>query len=166
MNYRLQKFLSERMFLIDVCKLSETNYEFKLEENCKNYRVYVDHNSFECICDLNKRHMILCKHIKFVIKKIQEIKENITHSFTLTIYEEINTDNFNNDRNPKYKEYIECEECEESGNDERCDICLENFTGKIIMCKVCKKYFHDKCIYGWLRMAVCCNCPLCRSVWY
>jgi hypothetical protein len=45
-----------------------------------------------------------------------------------------------------------------------CSVCLDEYTGNIMMLKECKHTFHEKCAKAWFRNQR--TCPLCRTVCY
>lgn len=171
----LERFFSSRMFLIDVYKNVElSDYYFTIEEKGVTHNVSLCKSIIKCSCDIFKEQQHVCKHIKFILTKMCEININRSRSynsisngvrvFNVFISAEANIDNFLTDKNPRFKLY------KNIGNnsidsEEVCDICLDKLSNKVLLCKTCSHYFHEECIYNWLRIAVCCNCPLCRNIW-
>lgn len=181
-NDQLIHFLQNRMYLIDTTKLQNhivfTVEDDSIEDNFKNYEICVETNSLKCSCISFQNKISVCKHIKFILEKINQIEDkrskscnefgtiNSTNSTNKIFYIDIkNLDlsKFRSDHNPRYREYKILQDSDYSGN---CYICLEKLDKKIIRCKICNKYYHENCIYGWLRYGSACTCPNCRSQWY
>ncbi len=160
----LEKFFFNRMFLIDVYKNIELSiFYFVVEEFGVTHDVSLCKNSLNCSCDSFKERLSVCKHIKFVIVKICEIYNDI-RIFNAFISLDTDINRFLTDKNPRFKLYKNIHE-NLINPDEVCDICLDKLSNKVLLCKMCNHYFHEDCIYNWLRIAVCCNCPLCRNIW-
>ncbi len=174
-NYdNLALFLKNRIYLIDITKFRD-KIVFVIEEFFKNYELVLDLNSLRCSCDLFKNRCLVCKHMKFIIQRIDHIKSKRSKSYNelnechKLFYVDIkkNLENldinlFESDYNPRYKEYKILLDNNYNGN---CYICLEKLSKKIIRCKKCNKYYHENCIYGWLRCGPACTCPICRNQW-
>lgn len=165
-------FLINRIYLIDITKRSENEIVFTIEEKCKNCEITLDSNSLKCSCDSFKKRISVCRHIKFIIEKIDKISDKKSKScdelgsfnklFYVDIKKKLDIDRFRSDTNPRYREYKLLHESDYRGN---CYICLEKLNRKIIRCKQCNKYYHENCIYGWLRHGIACTCPNCRRQW-
>lgn len=169
-------FLINRIYLIDINKRSD-EIVFTIEEKCKNCEITLDSNSFKCSCETFKNKISVCRHIKFIIEKIDRINNKNKKSkscdelnqfnrmFHVDIKKnlsKIDLNKFKSDINPRYKEYRLLEDSDYTGN---CMICLGKLSKKIIRCKHCNKYYHETCIYGWLRLGAACKCPNCRGQW-
>lgn len=163
-------FLINRIYLIDIIK-ERNKVTFMIEEKYENYEVKIDKHFINCSCIVFNNKLYVCRHIKFILEKINDFTDKKSKS-----YNEIGTCdklfdirinciepmNFLNDRNPRYQEYRILKDTDYSGN---CYICLEKLSKKIIRCKNCNKYYHEKCINGWLRLGSRCTCPNCRNQW-
>jgi hypothetical protein len=170
--------LSTRMYLIDSNK--SINYKsikfiFMVEDSCNVYDISLSNKIITCSCSSFNEKQIVCKHIKFILKKIGEIGDNRSrsnsslnnniHIFSFTLSLEIDIHKFESNKNPKFKEYKFIEDTDITNYEGNCHICLEKLNNKIIKCKSCKNYFHEECIYSWFRLGTNCACPLCRSFW-
>ncbi len=171
-NYnQLVCFLINRIYLIDITKRSD-KIVFTIEDNFDNYEIGLDSNSLNCSCPLFKNKISVCKHIKFILEKIDQTDNKRSKScnelgttnkmFYVDIKKNLDPDKFKSDYNPRYKEYKILQDTDYKGS---CYICLEKLNKKIIRCKHCNKYYHEKCIYGWLRYGPACTCPNCRGQW-
>lgn len=165
-------FLKNRIFLIDATKHSG-EFSFQLEELFKNYCVKIlNYNSICCSCDDFVSRNTVCKHCKFVINRLNKLNSRRSKSYNsiqeyfkiLYIYikKDIDLELLNSCRNPRFKEYKLLTDGDSEGS---CYICLENLKGRVNRCKTCHKYYHDRCIYAWLRTGPACTCPNCRSMW-
>ena len=170
-NYnQLACFLRDRIYLIDITKQTE-NVVFTIEDHFKNYEIVLDSISLRCSCPLFKNKISVCKHIKFILEKIDQVDNKRSKScnslsankmFYIDIKTNLEPNKFISDNNPRYKEYKIIQDTDYRGN---CYICLEKLNKKIIRCKHCNKYYHENCIYGWLRYGPACTCPNCRGQW-
>jgi len=167
----LGSFLRDRIYLIDITKRSDETV-FVIEEHFKNHEVGLNSTSLKCSCSLYQNKISVCKHIKFILENINKTIEKKSRScdelgcfnkiFNIDIKKNIDPNNFRCDRNPRYKEYKILDDMDYNG---KCYICLEKLNKKIIRCKHCNKYYHENCIYGWLRCSPACTCPNCRGQW-
>lgn len=180
----IANFLINRIYLIDVIK-KPNEIIFTIEDHYKNFEIVLDSISLKCSCDNFKHKIYVCKHIKFIIEKMDQINTKKSKSynelislnklFYVEIKKNLNTfdlSKFNSDINPRYKEYKLLEDTDYNGKcynekcyNGKCYICLEKLNKKIIRCKHCNKYYHENCIYMWLRCGPACNCPNCREQW-
>ena len=173
MDYdHLARLLKDRIYLIDITKMSEGKLVFIIEEYFKNREITLDSTSVRCSCDSFKSKISVCRHIKFIIERIDHVKSRRSKScdelgefqklFYVDIKKDLDPTLFKTDYNPRYKEYKLLGDNDYNGN---CYICLDKLNKKIIRCKTCSKYYHENCIYGWLRLAPNCTCPNCRGQW-
>lgn len=163
-------FLLNRIYLIDIIK-EPKKIIFMLEESFNNYYTTIEQHSISCSCDNFNNKLYVCKHIKFILELIDKFNDKRSKScneivnydkiFFIDI-KHIDTFRFKNDRNPRYSEYKILQDSDYSGN---CYICLDKLSKKIMRCKNCNRYYHEQCIYGWLRLGVKCTCPVCRNLW-
>jgi hypothetical protein len=72
---KIARFLINRIFIIDIIKRSDNEIVFIIEENCKNCEIVLDSNSIKCSCESFKNSFFVCKHIKFIIEKIDKIND-------------------------------------------------------------------------------------------
>jgi len=168
---KLQCFLKNRIYLIDINKC-DNELLFIVEESFSNYEIILNDISIRCSCKDYKNRNIVCKHIKFILPKIDSARlrkskscsslNEINKLFLIDLKTDLDPQLFKTDRNPRYKEYKILEDNDYTGN---CLICLRKLSQKIIRCKTCSKYYHNDCIYGWLRYGPACTCPNCRSQW-
>jgi len=167
---KLAYFLITRIYLIDITKKSN-EIIFTVEDHFQNYEVVLDNNSMKCSCPMYRNKICVCKHIKFILEKIDQIdKKSKSYNelgttskiFYIDIKKQLDPSKFKSDSNPRYKEYKILHDNDYSG---KCCICLQKLDKKIIRCKHCNKYYHDECIYGWLRYGIACTCPNCREQW-
>ena len=166
-------FLTNRIYLIDITKRFD-EIIFTIEDNFKNSEISLDSNSLKCTCETFKNKISVCKHIKIILEKIEQVDNKNKKSkscdeigsfnkiFYIDIKKKLDLNKFKTDYNPRYKEYKILQDNDYNGN---CYICLEKLSKKIIRCKHCNKYYHENCIYGWLRYGPMCTCPICRSQW-
>jgi hypothetical protein len=174
MSDKLVEFLLNRKYIIDYDK---NTHVILIEGRNGNQHVRVNSGSFECSCDHFTNKMYMCDHIKFAINKVYQV----CHVPFVAVSKVIRSDIFENDFNPRYKEYKECTLSNESLSNEslsnespsnnyncyNCYICLEPMnSGRLSRCKQCDRYYHETCIYGWLRNSPMCGCPNCRKQWY
>jgi hypothetical protein len=147
-NNDLAYFLKNRMYLIDINK-KFNDIIFTVEEQFKNYEIIMNSVSLECSCDKFKNNMLVCKHIKFILEKIDQAKSirsrsygELTSSkiFYIEIKKNLDPDLFKSNRNPRFNEYKLLEDVDYSGN---CYICLQKLNNKIIRCKHCSRYYHE-----------------------
>ena len=131
----------------------------------------MDSNSFRCSCETYKNKISVCKHIKFMLEQIDKVSNkklkscaelNSLKMFYVDIKKDLDINRFNSDINPRYKEYKLLREDSKVDYTGNCYICLEKLSKKIIRCKHCNKYYHENCIYGWLRIGAACTCPNCK----
>jgi hypothetical protein len=166
-------FLRDRIYLIDITKRSN-EIVFTIEDHFKNYEITLDSNSLKCSCESFRNKISVCRHIKFILEKIDKVDNKNKKSkscdqlgtfnkmFYVDIKKNLDPNKFESDHNPRYKEYKILHDTDYNGS---CYICLEKLSKKIIRCKHCSKYYHEKCIYGWLRHGAACTCPNCRGQW-
>ena len=163
------EFLRTRMYLIDIKRLKYETY-FTIEEGFNNYTVHVENNLISCSCG----RQVVCKHIRFILEKISKIKRKSKSYNSLTdcqriFYIDLKGDLepglFISDRNPRYQEYKLLDLNLDQAYNGNCYICLSKLEGKILRCKECHTYYHENCIYAWLRCSVACTCPTCRTMW-
>jgi hypothetical protein len=164
-------FLRDRIYLIDITKRSDETV-FIVEEHFENYEIGLNSTSLKCSCIGFQNKISVCNHIKFVLENINKTENKRSKTcdelgcfskiFNIDIKKNLDPNKFKCDRNPRYKEYKILDESDYNGN---CYICLEKLSKKIIRCKHCSKYYHENCIYGWLRYGPACTCPNCRGQW-
>jgi len=167
----LAHFLLNRIFLIDTTKRNSTII-FILEDHYKNCEVILDLHSIKCSCEHYTTKNYVCNHIKFVLQNIDKTTKKRSKSynslgtvnklFNVDMGKDLDINQFRTDLNPRYKEYTLLQDFDRRGS---CYICLDKLSGKIIRCKQCSRYYHEKCIYGWLRYSPACTCPNCRGQW-
>jgi hypothetical protein len=169
---RLERALSQRLYLIDAVKNSETDWKFMVEGSTGNiYDVCVsDH--LDCTCPDFVRRKLICKHIYFIIARVLKssyIINDIGSEPNICIFSlKISIQNNFKELNPRFK-------IETKGKfsdliqkpDDVCPICYENYQDSdiTVKCKTCNSFFHNNCMNTWLKKASRCNCPMCRSTW-
>jgi hypothetical protein len=162
MSDKLVEFLLNRKYIIDY---DGNTHVILIEGRNGNQHVKVNSGSFECSCDHFNNKMYMCDHIKFAINKVYQV----CHVPFIAVSKVIRSDIFENDYNPRFKEYKETEQGKEFEYNDcyNCYICLEPMnSGRLSRCKQCDRYYHESCIYGWLRNSPMCGCPNCRKQWY
>lgn len=175
---KIASFLRDRIYLIDITKNNNNGmyeYIFTVEDQFKNYNIKMNSTSIECSCMVYKYKMSVCRHIKFILEKINKLDKRRSKSceelktsikfFYIDVKKDLDIAIFKCDRNPRYREYKILED-RNIKYSEKCYICLEKLQKKIIRCKHCNKYYHESCIYRWLRNGPACSCPNCRGQWY
>jgi hypothetical protein len=166
---KIVKFLKDRIYLIDIHVPKKYELIFTIEEKFNNYIVSISDNLVSCSCG----RQLICKHAVFILEKMSQIKKakrsksynsltDCQRLFYIDLKREYEPQLFISDRNPRYLEYkLE----PDPDIDENCYICLSKLNNKIRRCKTCNNYYHENCIYAWLRTSIACNCPICRSIW-
>jgi hypothetical protein len=175
MDVSLETFFKERIFLIDVVVGykdilgPQKTFEFIVEYRGDVYTVTFQGSSISCSCNLDK-----CRHMVFVMKSLERVKSGINRSKSMDlIYQSSPKESvkyvmptmFDKNFNPRFREYVDSSTIYVGGDSDVCHVCLEHMSGKLTMCKTCSKYFHNDCIYRWLRVGPSCKCPNCRSIW-
>lgn len=164
---KIVDFLNNRIFLIDIIRPKKYEIVFTLEEKFNNYKVNISENLVSCSCG----RQLVCKHVRFILEKIGSIDTrskslnsltDCQRLFYIDLKRDLEPQLFISNKNPRYLEYKLTDPANYNGN---CHICLSQLDGKIIRCKRCNKYYHENCIYAWLRCSPACTCPLCREIW-
>jgi Ring finger domain len=153
----LVKFLRSRKYILDY-----NNGDVVVEGLGSRDIVKMRNGSFECSCAHFNSRMIMCDHIKFTIDKIYQVCHECEPTAILRI---VSRDSFENDHNPRFREYF-TEPDSQGQQSQQCYICLEDLVGSLKRCRQCDRYYHEACIYGWLRNSPMCGCPNCRKQWH
>lgn len=170
---RLERALSQRLYLISAEPSSEENWNFEVEGSTGTiYNVQFKSKGISCSCpDFLNRHRI-CKHIYFIIgrvlKDIDTANKIDKPNIRIFNLKGNLTEELNRTLNPRLNVYKQNQGVEEIPKDEtQCPICFEEYIENeyIVRCQVCKKYFHGDCMKVWLSKATRCNCPMCRGQW-
>lgn len=169
---RLERALSQRLYLINAVKNSEIDWNFEIEGSTgNNYNVNISKN-MTCSCQDFKTRKLICKHIYFIIARVLKSSHIINEIgaepniciFSLKVSINVNF----SELNPrfKYNEY-KSKYSELEIKPEFCPICYENYSDEeiTVKCKDCSYFFHNDCINTWLKKATRCNCPMCRGLW-
>ncbi len=170
---RLERALSQRLYLIDANKHSDREWEFIVEGSTGNAYTVDVCDKLSCSCmDFRTRNLI-CKHIYFVIARVlksSSIINDIGSEPNVCIFSlKLNiSENFDSNLNPRFKtSSLEKFSELKVKPDDVCSICYENYldTDITIKCKECNNFFHNNCMNIWLRKSTRCSCPMCRTAW-
>jgi Ring finger domain len=170
---RLQKSLSEKIYLLYANQISETQWDFKVRGQSKNiYQQTLTPFQFTCSCPDHKTKQTFCKHLLFLVARVAvriDIASKLSNDKTLwgEIYFNLCSvawierlkSRMENENKPKTTAPSAI------GND--CPVCFEEMKDgeSLSQCiTTCKNYFHSECIQLWLSSGHS-NCPLCRATW-
>lgn len=173
---RLERALSQRLYLIDVCKNSDTDWLFQVEGSTGLiYDVNIN-DKLSCTCQDFITRCQICKHIYFIIARVLKnipIINDIGSEPNICIFtlKGFISENFDNALNPRFHHRdhsrLKFEKNSEDFSEKMCSICYEDFVDEdiLVKCATCKHYFHNNCMAIWLKKAPTTSCVLCRSVW-
>lgn len=169
---RLQKSLSERIYLLYANQTSTDDWNFRVRGQSLNvYNQEISPKRFYCSCPDHKTRGSFCKHLLFLIGRVGQRNElalkihQNPKSWNNTIFNECSTSWVNrlSNRIEKPKEKVTKEGV--IGSD--CPICFEEMkeNDDLTSCLMtCGNYFHKGCIDLWLSSGHS-TCALCRSEW-
>jgi hypothetical protein len=171
---RLNRALSQSMYLLSITKKDIQDYSFSVEGSTSSvYKVDLNEN-LRCTCiDFKKRHKI-CKHILFILFRVLKIKLNSyiyedpdINVFLLGLDLDLDLQNKIDDiisKRSKKSDLVEvfvvekvsedllvqlCEDLDKIVEIEQCSICFEDLVSKKDLSKStsCKHEFHVKEIF-------------------
>lgn len=169
---RLQKSLSEKIYLLSASQIAENEWNFKVRGQSKNvYDQILKPDLFSCSCPDHKTRGSFCKHLLFLIarvatqmelaSKIQSNKAN----WKETAFQACASSWINRLKNRINEAKEKIVKPGVIGSD--CPICFEEMKEdeELTQCvTTCKNYFHKGCIELWHSSGHS-NCALCRAEW-
>lgn len=171
---KLQKSLSEKIYLISVNQVSSTEWKFSLRGQSNNvYEQNLKGDSFSCSCPDHQTRKTFCKHLLFLISRVavqMDLAASVAHNkakWTDNAFKACSQSWIN-----RLKSHITCikkddSECNKAAIGTDCSICFEEMKQgeTFVQCiTTCKNYFHSDCIKRWLETGHD-TCPLCRGDW-
>jgi hypothetical protein len=168
---KLQKALSEKIYLLSVNQVSQSEWKFSLRGQSNNvYEQNLKPDLFSCSCPDHQTRKTFCKHLLFLISRVavqMDLAASVSHNkakWTDTAFNACSQSWIN-----RLKSHIKKEdkECNKAAIGSDCSICFEEMKQgeTFVQCiTTCKNYFHSDCIKRWLETGHD-TCPLCRGDW-
>lgn len=176
---RLQRALSQRMFLLDEVSKGEESRLYRVLGSTGNvYKVVVAREP-SCTCPDAKKGFA-CKHLFFVMVRVLRCDRDapIVYQRGLlgvelrALFERADSNRW---QPPEANQATKKAYLAATGRapeappppDGECAICFEPLDGKLARCQMhCKKALHDQCFQKWRRAAGSrVSCPSCRALW-
>lgn len=161
MEGRIDRALTQRIFLISKELLSDGGAELQVAGLTSDYKVHIDANGrHTCTCMDFKQRRIPCKHIFFSLFRVGRLNPQQWLLCPTSIPQWGSSFDIETEEDCKKRKLIE-------KADEECAICYELFADKpkepFTYCESCGHRFHSQCMSIWLRQSPGKNCPLCRA---
>jgi hypothetical protein len=180
---RLDRALSQRLYLLDAKKIAHNDWNFTVEGSTgTSYNLKFNETGMTCACIDFKKRKQCCKHIYFMFVRVLkcsdpivicgdpkrnpfELKEGLSDEFELKLFKRLEkTPPGSLEKAPSevLEKALE-KTLEKIIPEDPCSRCFEDYSdgSAHIKCLTCKQYFHDACMKVWLKNKN--SCPLCRS---